>query len=92
MTDLKSRIALVWREEGQLAAAQEVLQKSLSYWIQKGHARWIATARMQLATVLIRSGKDGRILLTESRNEFRELGDTAGVTECDRWLSVARLR
>lgn len=91
MTDLKSRIALVWREEGEFAAAQDALEKSLAHWTQKGHARWIATARMQLATVLIRSGKDGRSLLTESRKEFRELGDTAGVAECDRWLSVARL-
>lgn len=88
-TDINARIALLKRDEGKLAEAEDTLQTCLVHWRSKKHDRWVATTQFQLGTVNWMAGRRQEALsqLKESKLTFSQLGDRIGVKECDQWLS-----
>lgn len=89
ITDIKARNALILRDRKRYQEAKSALDSCLSYWSQEEHPRWIATTRMQLATVHLVAGDHATAapLLQQSRKQYLGLGDRAGARECDLWLS-----
>lgn len=89
VADVKARRALVLRDWGRLAEAKEILATCMAYWTSEQHPRWIARTRLQLATVerLAGNSAEAHEMLAKSRDEFANLGDSAGVAECQEWLA-----
>lgn len=91
VTDIRARVALLYRDEGRIQEASKSLQTCLDYWNARGHDRWVATTQFQLATVDWQLGDQSQAisLLLESKSTFSRLGDRIGVQDCDQWLSKA---
>lgn len=62
----------------------------LDYWIATNHPRWIATAKLQLATIEAEQGiKTSAVThLSESANEYERVGDLGGEKRARSLLST----
>lgn len=87
-TDIAARKALVLGRQGRHDEARSALERCLRYWQAKAHPRWIARTSFQIATVDRAAGRieEARRRLDDARTAFRNVGDTAGVAECEEEL------
>ncbi|MFQ3669011.1 MAG: tetratricopeptide repeat protein [Fimbriimonadaceae bacterium] len=92
-TDLRSRRALLKRDEGRYEEALADLEVSLLEWKTRKHDRWIATTLMQMATVHRAAGNPAKAarLAEESQKLFAQVGDEIGVRRCDEMLTQLKL-
>lgn len=92
-TDLRSRRALLKRDEGKFAEALADLELSLREWKDRQHPRWIATTLLQMASVHEAAGAPEKAmpLADESRSLFAKVGDQIGVQRCDEMLTRLRM-
>jgi tetratricopeptide (TPR) repeat protein len=86
--DIRARMALVFRDEGDLDEAKRLLTACLDYWQAEGHKRWIAKTRFELGTVELLAGRANvaLMLLAQSRTEYSAMGDAGGAEACKTWL------
>ena len=83
--DIIARRALVYRDQGSLQKAKEILNTCLAYWKNRNHLRWIAVTESQLASVETQLGhlRKAKALYASSSNLFVKVGDQAGYFEAN---------
>lgn len=90
--DIRALQALLLRDEKKYADALRELAACLEYWREKDHPRWVATTKLQIATVLLASkDTEGAYKeLNEAISLYAKVGDSLGEDQCRQLKSGGR--
>lgn len=75
--DIQARKALATARQGDGASAFQTLERCLTHWKERGHIRWQAETKMQIAQVTLWQNRraEAAATLSSALSQFEEVGD-----------------